>query len=327
VTGANGQIGAELVRVLSNNNTNNSSNSNTGTTENDAVELVVAGFHKLPDEIPSIPYEIVDVCDKQALMAVLKKHKINIVYHLAAMLSSQGEKNPDQCWATNVDGLRNVLDCARDLPLHRVFWSSSVAVYGPSSAAKENTPQNTFFDPASIYGCSKVAGETLCNYYHRKWQVDVRSLRYPGIISHDRKPNGSIVDYSVEMFRDAVRFKSFSSYLPADAKLPYLHLHDTVRGTIELMETDSANVKTRFAYNIVGSSFSIEQLIAAIQKYVPDFKCDYKLDDFRCKLYATLPKSLDDSQAQKDWGWKATYDLEMIAKDMISRFSLMYPNP
>jgi len=307
VTGATGQIGSELVMALR---------------EKYGGENVVAvGHSRKPDErlLKSGPFESVDVSDKASIERVAKEHSIDTIYHLAALLSATGEQNPQLAWNVNMNSLYYVLEIAREKKLESVFWPSSIAVFGPTSP-RVDTPQNTILIPGTMYGVTKVAGELLCNYYYLKFGVDVRSVRYPGIISSETPPGGGTTDYAVEIFYDAIRKKSYSCFLREDTTLPMMYMPDCLKATVDLMEADSANIKCRTSYNLAAISFSAGQLVAEIKKHVPEFRCEYK-PDFRQKIADSWPMTIDDGVARKEWGWKPTYDLAAMTKDMLEKLS------
>jgi len=260
-------------------------------------------------------------------LEVIKKYNIDQVYHLAAVLSAVGEKNPDHCFNVNINSLKNILDIARDLPLKKVFWASSIAAFGPS-APRELVPQNVILDPLSIYGITKVSGEMLCAYYHRKFGVDVRSLRYPAILSHTRQPNGSLVDMFTEIFRYAARDKKYDSYFPPEATQSVMYITDTVDATLQLMDAESSKITVRTSYNIQGDSYSVSAMVNEIKKYIPDFVCSYTVDpnDFRLKMLNSIPQALDDSVARHDWDWKPKFGLAEITKELVHLFSTQPSN-
>ncbi|MBU3896874.1 MAG: NAD-dependent epimerase/dehydratase family protein [Nanoarchaeota archaeon] len=300
VIGSAGQIGTELVPALRKEFGN---------------ENVIAGYHnKIPiDEIKnSGSMEIVNALDKQGLENVVKKYNIDTIFHMASLLSAAGEKNPDLAWDVNMNGLKNVLDVAKENKI-QVFWPSSIAAFGPTTP-RENTPQTTVLEPNTMYGVTKVAGELLCNYYFNKYGVDVRSLRYPGIISYKTLPGGGTTDYAVDIFFKAIQEGKYTCFLKEDATLPMMYMPDAVKATIDIMKADS--VKIRTSYNLAAISFSPEEIFNEIKKHIPDFIIDY-VPDFRQKIADSWPKSIDDSLARKDWNWKHTYDLAKMTEDML----------
>jgi nucleoside-diphosphate-sugar epimerase len=307
VTGATGQIGSELVMTLRK--------------KYGGENVVAVGHSRKPDErlLKSGPFESIDVSDKASIERVAKKHSIDTIYHLAALLSATGEQNPQLAWNVNMNSLYYVLEIAREEKLERVFWPSSIAVFGPTSP-RVDTPQNTILVPETMYGVTKVAGELLCNYYYLKFGVDVRSVRYPGIISNETPPGGGTTDYAVEIFYDAIRKKSYNCFLREDTTLPMMYMPDCLKATVDLMEVDSANIKCRTSYNLAAISFSAGQLVAEIKRHIPEFRCEYK-PDFRQKIADSWPMTIDDSVARKEWGWRPAYDLAAMTKDMLEKLS------
>ena len=313
VTGSTGQIGSELTIALR---------------EKYGNENVIAAGHKrAPSEalLKSGPYVIVDTSDRKKLTDTVTKNGIDTIYHLASILSAAGEQNPQLAWDVNMGGLYNVLETARDLKLAKVFWPSSIAVFGPDTP-RVNTPQNTIMIPATVYGVSKVAGELLCNYYFARFGVDVRSLRYPGIISSETPPSGGTTDYAVEIFYEAIKKKRYTCFLREDTVLPMMYMPDCTKATIDLMEAEEVKVKCRTSYNLTAFSFSAGELVAQITKLLPGFFCEYK-PDFRQKIADSWPKSIDDSVARKEWGWKHDYDLSAMTKDMFEKLSRRLRSP
>jgi len=266
-----------------------------------------------------LPYEKLDVLDKSRLAEIVKKHDIKIIYHLAAILSAAGEKNPNLCWDVNMTGLHNVLEVARELGLKQIVTPSSIAVFGPETP-RINTPQETVILPKTMYGLTKAAGELLCDYYVAKFGLDVRGIRYPGLISYKTLPGGGTTDYAVEIFYEAIKNKSYKCFLKADTTLPMMYMPDAIRGTIQLAETDFAKLKNHSNFNFAGISFSCEELAAEIKKHIPDFKISYE-PDFRQKIADSWPASIDDSEARKQWGWKVEYNLEKMVADMLKNLS------
>jgi len=302
VIGASGQIGVELTLALRKIYGNNS---------------VVAS--DLREQNPLLegtgPYVSLDVMNKEMLHVQVIRQNITQVYLLAAILSATGEKNPGLAWHLNMQGLLNVLDIAREEKLHRVYWPSSIAVFGPTSP-KRNCPQQTIIEPITVYGISKYAGEFWCNYYHRRFGVDVRSLRYPGLISYKSSPGGGTTDYAVEIFYEALEEKKYESFLTEDTYLPMMYMPDAIRATIELMEAPANKIAIRTSYNIASMSFSPKEIAAEIKKHIPDFVIQYK-PDYRQAIADSWPQSIDDSVARRDWGWKEDFDLAAMTKDML----------
>jgi nucleoside-diphosphate-sugar epimerase len=249
----------------------------------------------------------------------VEKYDVDTIYHLAAVLSATGEQNPQLAWDVNMSSLYNILEVARKHELVGVFWPSSIAVFGPA-APRVNTPQDTVLLPKTMYGVTKVAGELLCNYYFIKFGLDVRGVRYPGIISSEVLPGGGTTDYAVEIFYEAIKKKQYTCFVREDTILPMMYMPDCIKATIDLMEADPSKVKRHDSYNVAGMSFSAGELTAEIKKHVPGFKCDYK-PDFRQKIADSWPMSIDDSVARKEWDWKPTCDLASMTKDMIEKLS------
>jgi nucleoside-diphosphate-sugar epimerase len=305
VIGANGQIGSELVEALA---------------AKHGEQNVIASDISPTNLYHAARYVPLNVLDKVALSALVTEEGITQVYQLAAMLSATGEAAPLKAWTLNMDGLLNILEVARERgivgkPL-RVFWPSSIAAFGPNTPAVD-TPQTTVMDPTTIYGISKLAGERLCEYYFIKYGVDVRSIRYPGIISYKSPPGGGTTDYAIAIFHSALRGERYECFLGPQTALPMIYMPDAIRATIELMEAPAEQVKVRSAYNVGGVSFNPEQLAAAITRAVPDFKIAYKPDS-RQAIADTWPQSLDDSTASADWGWKARIGIEEMVADMLA---------
>lgn len=300
--GANGQIGSELAAALRIKFGN---------------ENVITSDIREPKEIAEGEiFETLNVLDKEAIKALILKYKPTQIYLLAAMLSATGEQYPQKAWDLNMNGLLNVLDLAVELGIKKIFWPSSIAVFGPHSP-KENTPQYCVMDPNSIYGISKLAGERLCEYYHNKYGLDIRSVRYPGIISWRTEPGGGTTDYAVHIFFEAIRQGKYTSFLSAGTELPMLYMDDAVRGTIELMDAPSGGLTIRSSYNLSGVSFTPTEIAEEIKKILPNFEISYSDNDPRQAIADSWPKSINDDQARADWGWKPTFDLAGMAKDML----------
>lgn len=306
VIGASGQIGTELVQTLR---------------AKHGADRVVAADIKDPQ--PFIkdggPFEPLNVMDADQMLEVVQKHNVGQVYQLAALLSATAEQKPMLGWDLNMSGLFNVLNLAKEGHIDRLFWPSSIAVFGPSTP-QDNTPQFTIAEPTTVYGISKQAGERWCEYYHQKYGVDVRGVRYPGLISYSSPPGGGTTDYAVDIFHYAVRGESYSCFLSKDTTLPMMYMEDAISATIGLMEAPENQVKVRSSYNIAGVSFNPEQIAAAIQQHRPDFSISYA-PDYRQQIADTWPRSIDDSKASSDWGWSAKYDLEAIVADMLKNLS------
>lgn len=303
VIGASGQIGVELTMALRKQYGNNN---------------VVAA--DLREENPLLsgtgPYVSLDVMNKEMLHVQVIRQKITQIYLLAAILSATGEKNPSLAWHLNMQGLLNVLDIAREEKLHKVYWPSSIAVFGPTSP-KINCPQKTVIEPTTVYGISKYAGEFWCNYYHQRFGVDVRSIRYPGLISYKSAPGGGTTDYAVEIYIEALEQKRYHCFLREDTYLPMMYMPDAIRATLELMDAPATSITVRTSYNVSGMSFSPKEITASIQSHIPEFAIQYK-PDYRQQIADSWPQSIDDSIAQKDWGWKPQYDLPKMTADMFA---------
>ena len=305
VTGATGQIGSELTMELRK--------------KYDGDNVIGAGHRRKPSEklVNSGPFEYIDVTDRDSIEKLVNKHDINIIYHLAAVLSATGEEKPQLAWKVNINGLYNVLEITREHGLARVFWPSSIAVFGPE-APRVNTPQDAVLIPRTMYGVTKVAGELLCNYYFRRFGLDVRSVRYPGVISSETPPGGGTTDYAVEIFYEAVKKKQYTYFVRENTVLPMMYMPDCIKAVIDLMEADASRIMCRTSYNVTGTSFSAGELTSEIKKYISEFECEYK-PDFRQKIADSWPMSVDDSVAREEWGWNPTYDLAAMTKDMIEK--------
>jgi nucleoside-diphosphate-sugar epimerase len=302
VIGSAGQIGSELVMALRSKFGN----------EN----VIASDVRNAPEDVMSSgPFETLDVMDDKKIRDVIAKHKIETVYLLAAMLSGSAEKHPMKAWDLNMVGLLNILNLAKEGVIKKVFWPSSIAVFGPTTP-KVNTPQLTVMEPSTVYGISKQAGERWCEYYFIKHGVDVRSVRYPGLISYKTEAGGGTTDYAVEIFYEAIKHKKYECFLKEDAALPMMFMPDAIRGTIDLMEADSSRVKIRSSYNLSGISFDPKQLADEIKKHIPEFTITYK-PDFRQKIAESWPGSIDDSEARADWDWKHEYDLSRMTEIML----------
>jgi threonine 3-dehydrogenase len=301
ITGALGQIGSELSLKLK---------------QKYGEENVISSDIRDCDNTELYPFEKLDILDYKNIERVVKKHKIDIIYHLAAILSANGENNPQLCWNINMNGLTNILEIARIYKLKQIITPSSIAAFGPETP-KENVPQETLLFPKTIYGVTKVAGELLCDYYVKKFNMDIRGVRYPGLISSKTLPGGGTTDYAVDIFYKAVEGKTYECFLEKDTILPMMYMEDAIRGTIELSEAKFKNLKYHSNFNFAGVSFSCEDLANEIKKHIPDFKIEYKAD-FRQKIADSWPKSIDDSIARENWGWKHEYDIKKITEKMIS---------
>jgi nucleoside-diphosphate-sugar epimerase len=298
VTGAFGLVGSELVPALQ---------------EKYGLQQVVALARETVDPNFNGILEKGDVTDPGLLSHLVERYQITQIYHLAGLLSAGGEKNPDLAWNVNVNGLRAVLELAKEKQL-KVFWPSSIAVFGPSTP-KENVPQHTSLEPTSMYGVTKVAGELLCQYYHQRYGVDVRSLRYPGLNGWKAAPGDGTTEYAIHIFYGAVRDNRYECFLKADTRLPMTYLDDAIRGTIELMEAPAERISIRTSYNFTAISFTPEELAAEVKRLSPGFEITYK-PDFRQQIAASWPETIDDLQAKTDWGWQPRYELAEMADEL-----------
>jgi len=260
------------------------------------------------------PFAILDVMDAEATRALVRKEKITTIYLLAALLSATGEKDPKLCWNLNIGSLRQVLDLGVEEKL-KIFWPSSIAAFGPTTP-RENTPQRTIMEPTTMYGITKYAGELLCQYYKNKFSLDVRSVRYPGLISWKSEPGGGTTDYAVEIFYGAIREGKYTSFLSKNTFLPMMYMDDAIRATMQLMETPIEKIKSGMSYNLSAISFSPKEIAEAIKKHIPSFQISYK-PDFHQPIADSWPKSIDDSVARAEWGWKHEYDLEKMTDVML----------
>jgi len=307
VTGATGQIGSELTIELRK--------------KYGGDNVIAAGHRRKPSEklVNSGPFQYIDVTNRESIEKVVQKYDIDTIYHLAAVLSAIGEEKPRIAWKVNMNGLYTVLEIAREHGLARVFWPSSIAVFGPE-APRVNTPQDTVLIPRTMYGVTKVAGELLCNYYFLRFGLDVRSVRYPGVISSETPPGGGTTDYAVEIFYEAVKNKRYTCFVRENTVLPMMYMPDCIKAAIDLMEAGASRIKCRTSYNVTGTSFSAGELTSKIKRYIPEFECDYK-PDFRQKIADSWPMSIGDSVAREEWGWNPTYDLSAMTKDMIEKLT------
>ncbi|MDG1246325.1 MAG: NAD-dependent epimerase/dehydratase family protein [Polaribacter sp.] len=302
ILGACGQIGTELTQKLRSTYGN---------------EAVIASDIRHPDSgiLETAPFEILDASNKEAILKVVQKHQVTQVYLLAAMLSVTAEKYPEQAWRLNMNSILAVLDLAKEKHIQKIYWPSSIAVFGPTTP-KINTRQKTIMEPSTVYGISKLAGEFWCNYYHQKYDVDVRSLRYPGIISWKTKPGGGTTDYAVDIYFKAVKDRKYKCYLSKDTRLPMMYMEDAVNATIALMQADRNRIKIRTSYNLAAIDFTPEEISEEIKKHLPDFEISYQ-PDFRQKIADSWPQSIDDSDARIDWDWQHEFNLETMTKDIL----------
>ncbi len=275
--------------------------------------VIALGHRNIPENFDGV-IEKGDIVDKKRLKEIVDERKITQVYHLASLMSAAGEKNPNLAWEVNMGGLKNILDLAAENKL-KVFWPSSIAVFGPTTP-RQNTPQHTILEPTTMYGVTKLAGELLCQYYFLKYNVDVRSLRYPGLISYKAQPGDGTTEYAIWIFYGAAKEKRYKCFLKEDAALPMMYMDDAVNATLQLMDAPSEKVKVRTSYNISAIIFSPKELAGELKKHMPEFECTYE-PDFRQKIAESWPTSIDDSAARKDWGWKHEYGLAKMTKIMM----------
>lgn len=303
VIGACGQIGVELTLGLR------------SLYGNQAV--VAADLREMSPMLEGTgPYMSLDVMDKEGLRAAIRSEGITEVYLLAAMLSATGERNPSLAWDLNMKGLLHVLELAREEKLSKIFWPSSIAVFGPTSP-KDQCPQHTIIEPVTVYGISKYAGEFWCQYYHQKFGVDVRSIRYPGLISYKSPPGGGTTDYAVDIYHQALKGGRYTCFLSSNTYLPMMYMPDAIRATIELMQAPADRIKIRTSYNLSAMSFSPAEIADSIRRHLPDFSIEYN-PDFRQAIADGWPSSIDDTPARADWGWKEAYDLDAMTADMLA---------
>jgi nucleoside-diphosphate-sugar epimerase len=306
VIGANGQIGTELVLALRG--------------IYGAEQVIASDINNPAEAIKNGPFEFVNVLDKDNLRSVFEKYQPTQVYLLAAMLSAVGEQKPKLAWDLNMNGLLSILDLAVEFKTAKVFWPSSIAVFGPHSP-QHHTPQYCVMDPNTVYGFSKLAGERWCEYYHAKHGLDVRSIRYPGLISWKAAPGGGTTDYAIHIFHEALKTKRYTSFLSANTALPMMYMDDAIRATISLMDAPAEQISIRSSYNLAGISFTPEILSAEIKKHIPEFEISYADNDPRQAIADSWPKSIDDSQAQQDWGWKLEFGIEKMTEEMLANLS------
>lgn len=302
ILGACGQVGTELTEKLQG--------------VHGPVNVIASDIKDNANPIFSqSPFEVLDVLDKSRLNQVFSQHRPTIVYHLAALLSATSEAKPKKAWEINMEGLFNVFDVCLTYDVKRVFWPSSIAVFGPTTP-RIDTPQTTILEPNTIYGISKLAGERYCEYYNDRYGLDVRSIRYPGLIGYKSMPGGGTTDYAVDIFHQAKQSKEYTCFLSSETRLPMMHTEDAIRATLEVTYAEQASLSVKSSYNIQGVSFTPEDLSAEIRKHIPDFKVTYE-PDHRQKIADSWPASIDDSVARKEWGWKEEYNLERLVKNML----------
>ncbi len=303
VTGSVGQIGSELTMVL---------RKKYG---NDNVLATDCRTEPNPELRDSGPFELINVTKKETIEDVVKKHNIDTIYHLSAILSAEGEKNPALCWDVNMNGTYNILEVALEHEMTRIFIPSSIAVFGPETPL-DNTPQETILRPKTIYGVTKATGELLSDYYVKRFGLDIRGCRYPGIISYETLPGGGTTDYAVTIYFEAVKNKKYTCFVKEDTRLPMMYMPDCLKAAVDLMEADFPRLKHHSDFNVAAMSFSAGELAAEIKKYIPEFTCEYE-PDFRQEIADSWPNSLDDSAALEEWGWEPSYDLAAMTKDML----------
>lgn len=309
IIGACGQIGTELTLKLR--NVYGKNNVVASDIREGSKELMKSG-----------PFEFVNAMEYDSIVNIIKNYNITDVYLMAAMLSATGEKFPDKAWQLNMDSLFNVLNLAKEGKIKKLFWPSSIAVFGPTTP-KENTPQETVMEPSTVYGISKLAGERWCEYYHNKYGVDVRSIRYPGIISWKTKPGGGTTDYAIEIFHKALILGKYTSFLKEDTKLPMMYMDDAIDATIKIMEAPNSQIKIRSSYNLAAISFTPRDLFEEIKKTVPEFEILYN-EDFRQKIADSWPQSIDDSRSIEDWGWSYKFDIKKMSEEMLNNLYSKY---
>ena len=302
ILGANGQIGSELAAAL---------RLNFG-----EDNVITSDIREPRERAHQEIFELANVLDKDRLKSLFEQYQPTQVYLLSAMLSATGEQYPQKAWDLNMNGLLNVLDLAVELGIKKIFWPSSIAVFGPHSP-KVDTPQYCVMDPNSIYGISKLAGERLCEYYHKRYGLDIRSIRYPGIISWKTEPGGGTTDYAVHIYFEALRKGAYTSFLSEETELPMLYMQDAVRGTLALMEAPAEKLSIRSSYNLAGMSFTPKDISEEIQKILPNFEISYTDNDPRQAIADSWPKSINDDYARQDWGWEPSFDLKTMSEDMI----------
>ncbi|MAZ58164.1 MAG: NAD-dependent epimerase [Flavobacteriales bacterium] len=300
VIGSNGQIGTVLTKTLG---------------QKFGFENVIGSDLRMPDTPTKFIFEECSVLNKEKLERIINRYNISDVYLLAAYLSAKGEKNIDKAWDLNMNGLLHILNFAKEKKIQKIFWPSSIAVFGPSTP-KNNVPQYTITEPTTIYGVSKLAGETLCNYYHSKFGIDIRSIRYPGIIGWESMPGGGTTDYAVDIFHEALKHQEYTCFLSRDRTLPMMYMNDAIQATIGIMEAQVDKIKIRTSYNLSSCHFSPNDLAEEIKKHIPSFKIKYKVDE-RDTLAQGWPSSINDRHARNDWGWEPNFNLSQIVSDII----------
>lgn len=310
VLGAGGQIGTDLVSALRE--------------KHGAANVIAADLKpECPESLKGGPYESLNAMDRDSLRELAERENVREIYHLVAMLSATAEQHPEKGWSLNMDTLFNVLELGKEGVFDKIFWPSSIAIFGPNSPQK-NTPQRTILEPTTVYGITKVAGESWCEYYNAKYGVDVRIIRYPGLISYKAAPGGGTTDYAVHIYHEALQHGRYTSFIQHDRYIPMMYMPDAIRATMEIMEAPSEKIKLRTGYNIAAMSFNPEEIGASVQKHIPEFELTFK-PDYRNDIAANWPDSIDDSAARKDWGWHAKYDLESMTADMLANLQTSVP--
>jgi nucleoside-diphosphate-sugar epimerase len=309
VIGAGGQLGTELTKALAD--------------KYGKASVIATDFQaSVSSKFDYCAFRTLNVMDKDSLASIVKNEGVTQIYHLAAILSALGEKNPVQAWDLNMGGLLNILEVARDHKIEKVFWPSSIAVFGPNSD-KDQTPQKAFKDPNTVYGISKLAGEHWCEYYFNKYGVDVRSLRYPGLIGYKSLPGGGTTDYAVDIYHKAVNGQKFTCFLTEDTYLPMMYMDDAIHATLQLMEAPKENIKIRTSYNLSGMSFSPKEIHQSLLTHYPDFEIEYQ-PDFRQQIADSWPNSIDDSVAKKDWQWQPQFDLKAMTSTIVKHLPAFF---
>lgn len=306
MTGAAGQIGTVLTEALR---------------QFFGHEAVIATDVRLPERA-SGRFEVLDILHAKGITELIRDCRVTSIYHLAAILSASGERDPLNTWNVNMNGLLTLLDISRETGIQKVFYPSTIAVFGPTTP-RQMTPQDTVMTPGTVYGISKTAGELWCNYYAHRFGLDVRSVRYPGIVSHQSMPGGGTTDYAVDIYHQAIRHGRYTCYLKADTRLPMMYMDDAIRATLELMQAPAGKIRVRTSYNLAAMSFTPAELAEAIRKHIPGFSIDYA-PDARQAIAESWTESIDDSAARQDWGWEHRFDIDAMTADMLHHLTLKY---